>query len=109
MPNTEEKELEEYLLQANKVGFGNTRCRVKMIAEKVIIDKGVLQGAQISHGWWHRFLRHPDLTHRSRDCTGYMRMNAMNKESFKNYFDLDTVLEESIRKLVEVAFSKSYC
>ena len=32
----------------------------------------------------------------------------MNKESFKNYFDLlDTVLEESIRKLVEVAFRKA--
>ena len=35
-------------------------------------------------------------------------MNAMNKEIFKNYFDLlDTVLEESIRKLVEVAFWKA--
>ena len=41
MPNTEEKELEEYLLQANKVGYENTRCQVKMIAENVIIDKGV--------------------------------------------------------------------
>ena len=48
--NTEEKELQEYLIQANKVGYGKTRCQVKMIAEKVAIDKGLLRGAQISDG-----------------------------------------------------------
>ena len=46
--NTEEKELEEYLIQANKVGYGKTRCQVKVIADKVAIAKGVLRGAQIS-------------------------------------------------------------
>ena len=35
-------------------------------------------------------------------------MNAMNKENFKNYFDLlDTVLEENNRNLEEVAFRKA--
>ena len=99
--NTEEKELQEYLIQANKVGYGKTRCQVKMIAEKVAIDKGLLRGAQISDGWWRRFLqRHPDLSLRSGDSTGYVRMNAMNEENLKNYFDLlDTVLEENNLKI----------
>ena len=46
--NTEEIELHEYLIQANKVGYGKTRCQVKMIAKKVANDKGLLRGAQIS-------------------------------------------------------------
>ena len=101
VPNTEEKELVEYLLQANKVGYGKKRYQVKMITEKVTIDKWVLRGDQISDGWWRRLLQqNPDLSLRSGDCTGYVRMNAMNKQNFKNYFDLlDTVLEENWRKL----------
>ena len=55
--NTEEKELKEYLIQANKVGYGKTRCQLKVIANKVAIDKGVLQGAQISDRWWCHFLQ----------------------------------------------------
>ena len=47
----EEKKLEEYLIQANKVWYGKTRCQVKIIAEKVAIDNGVLQSARISNGW----------------------------------------------------------
>ena len=63
-------------------------------------DKGLLRGAQISDGWWRRFLQgHPDLSLRSGDSTGYVRMNAMNEENLKNYFDLlDTVLEEKTVK-----------
>ena len=99
--NTEEKELQEYLIQTNKVGYGKTRCQVQIIAEKVAIDKGLLRGAQISDGWWRCFLqRHPDLSLRSGDSTGYVRMNAMNEENLKNYFDLlDTVLEEKNLKI----------
>ena len=72
-----------------------------MIAEKVAIDKELLRGAQISDGWWRHFLqRHPDLSLRSGDSTGYVRMNAMNEENLKNYFDLlDTVLEENNLKI----------
>lgn len=95
--NEEEHDLEEYLRQANKVGYGKTRNQVKVIAERVATDKGVLRGARISDGWWRRFLqRHPNLSLRSGDSTGYVRMNAMNEENLKNYFDLlNDVLEEN--------------
>ena len=101
LDNEEEQELGEYLIQANKVGYGKTRNQVKVIAERVAIDKGVLRGARISDGWWRRFLqRHPDLSLRSGDSTGYVRMNAMNKDNLKNYFDLlDNVLEENNLKV----------
>ena len=72
-----------------------------MIAEKVAVDKGVLRGARISDGRWHQFMKlHHDLSLRSGDSTGYARMNArmnaMNEDNLKVYFDLlDTVLEEN--------------
>ncbi len=78
----------DYLSEANKVGYGKTRQQVKLIAEKVAIDKGVLRSSRISDGWWRRFLlRHPKLSLRSGDSTGYARMNAMNL--------LNTILEEN--------------
>ena len=52
----EEEEFVDYLSDANKVGYGKTRCQVKVIAERVAIEKGVLRSARISDGWWRRFL-----------------------------------------------------
>ncbi len=84
----------DYLSEANKVGYGKTRQQVKLIAEKVAIDKGVLRSSRISDGWWRRFLlRHPKLSLRSGDSTGYARMNAMNENNLKTYFD--PILEEN--------------
>ena len=93
----EEDKFVEYLSEANKMGYGKTRRQVKVIAERVATDKGVLRGARISDGWWRRFLlRHPQLSLQSGDATGYARMNAMNEKNLKVYFDLlDTVLKEN--------------
>ena len=71
LSNEEEQELEEYLIEADKVGCGRTRCQVKVVAERVATEKGVLRGVRISDGWWRRFLqRHPNLSLRSGDSTG---------------------------------------
>ena len=44
--------------------------------------------------------RHPRLSLRSGDSTGYVRMNAMNKENLKSYFDLlETVLHDNNLKV----------
>lgn len=93
----EEQELETYLTQANEVGYGKTRRDVKAIAEKVAAEKGVLRSSHISDGWWKRFLqRHPKLRLRSGDATGHVRMDAMNKDNLKNYFNLlKHVIEEN--------------
>lgn len=97
LSSKEEEELRDYLVLANKMGYGKTRCQVKAIAGRVAVDKGVLRGARISDGWWRRFLqRNPDLSLRSGDATAYVRMNAMNKENLKFYFDLlEGVLDEN--------------
>ena len=70
LDNKEEQELEEYLTQANKVGYGKTRRQVKVIAERVANDKGVLRSACISDRWWRRFLQcHPEATGRAAKAT----------------------------------------
>lgn len=82
-------ELETYLTQSVKVGYGKTRREVKAIVENVAVDKGVLRGSCISDGWWRRFLeRHPQLSLRCGDATGHVRMNAMTRDNLTNYFNL---------------------
>ena len=96
----EEAELEEYLTQSTKIGYGKTRRQVKAIAENVAADKGVLRSCRISDGWWRRFLqRHPNLSLRKGDATGHIRMNAMTEENLKNYFDLlrDCIVENGLK------------
>ncbi len=82
-----------------------------LFSEKVAVDKGVLRGARISDGWWHQFMkRHPNLSLRSGDSTGYARMNAMNEENLKVYFDLlDTVLEENNLKARYITWTSQGC
>ena len=87
--NEEEAELEAYLVQSSKVGYGRTRRQVKATVENVAVDKGVLRRSHISDGWWRRFLqRHPKLSLRYGDATGHVRMNAMTRENLTHYFDL---------------------
>ena len=97
LSKVEEDELVDYLSEANKVGYGKTRRQVKVIAERVAIEKGVLRSARISDGWWRRFLqRHSQLSLRTRDATGYVRMNAMNEENMTTYSDLlNSVLNDN--------------
>jgi transposase-like protein len=101
LSSMEEEELVEYLREANRAGYGKTRSQVKVIAQRVALDKGVLRGARISDGWWRRFLeRHPDLSLRSGDSTGFVRMDAMNEQNLRTYFDLlNSVLEENNLKV----------
>ncbi len=85
----EEDELEQYLFDAGKCGYGKTRKQVKAIAEKIAIEKGTLRCHHVSDGWWKRFLqRHPSISLRQGDATGHVRMNAVTKESMNHYFSL---------------------
>ncbi len=83
------------------MGYGRTRRQVKVIAERVALDKRVLHSARISDGWWRRFLqRHPQLSLRTGDATGYTRMSAMNEDNIKAYFDLlNSVLNDNNLKV----------
>ena len=101
LSKVEEDELVDYLSEANKVGYGKTRRQVKVIAERMAIEKGVLRSAHISDGWWRRFLqRHSQLSLRTGDATGYVRMNAMNEENMTTYFDLlNSVLNDNNLKV----------
>ena len=57
----EENDLEQYLVEASKYGYGKTRKQIKLIVEKVAAEKGTLHFEHDS--WWKRFLmRHPKLS-----------------------------------------------
>ena len=85
----EEAELTSHLLQAADIGFGKTRRDVKCIVETYAQQKKVLKGSVVSDGWWNRYLkRNPKISLRSGDSTAGVRMDAVNAENMKAYFDL---------------------
>ena len=85
----DEYKLETFLIDSCRVGYGKTRRQVKAIVETVASQKGVLRGSCISDGWWRRFReRHPNLSLRHGDATGFSRMNAMTRENIEHYFGL---------------------
>jgi len=96
MNSDEEKALGNYLKQCASVGYGKTRKQVLAIAEKVARDKEVLRKDKISEGWWRKFLeRQEDLALRKGDNTAHSRMDAVNPDTMKHYFEL---LKETLTK-----------
>lgn len=85
----EESELASHLLQAADIGYRKTREDIKCIVEEYLRRKGTLKGTTISNGWWEKFLRrNPTLRLRSGDSTAHVRMNAINAENMRSYYDL---------------------
>ena len=67
------------------------------IVESVAVDKGILKKERISGGWWRRFLeRNPGMSLRAGDATAGVRMDAINEDNMRKYFDL---LEEVFDEL----------
>ena len=54
-----------------------------------MLNKKVLKGSVVSDGWWSRYLkRNPEISPQSGDSTAGVRMDAVNAENMKAYFDL---------------------
>ena len=96
----EESELFVFLKTCSSIGYGKTRRDVMNIAEKYVANKGVLRKGRISDGWWRRFLsrQEGELVLRKGDSTSFLRMDAMNEDTIKNYFDIleDTLKEHNL-------------
>ena len=61
------EELENFLIDVAKAGYGKSQSQIKALAEAVANDKAVLKGKRISDGWFRRFMeRQPHL----RLCKG---------------------------------------
>ena len=83
----EENELEKYLLQASEIGYGKTRCDVKPIVESHLKENERMK-ASLSDDWWTKFLqRHPNLRLRLGDATAGVRMDAVNTENLRAYYE----------------------
>ena len=46
--NYEEESLAEHLVEAASIGYGKTRAEVKSIAEKIAVEKNILQGDKVT-------------------------------------------------------------
>ena len=74
--------------EAGQAGYGKTRREIITLAENVC-DKVMLRGSRVTSGWFRRFMeRHPDLFLRKGDVTANVRMDCLNSETMKAYFDL---------------------
>ena len=79
-----------------KAGYGKSR---REIAEDVASEKGVLKKINISDGWYRRFMaRQPELSLRRGNATANVRMNCLNPEAMKKYFELlkDVLVENDL-------------
>ena len=89
LDTSEERELTDFLVSSAECGYGKTRQEVMNIVEKVALDKNILRGSKISSGWWRRFLeRQKTLSLRCGDGTCHLRLNAVNEDTLRHYFDL---------------------
>ena len=96
MDNEEEDALADHLIEAASIGYGKTRSEVKLITEKVAMEKNVLRKDRVTDGWWHRFKkRQPKLSLRRRDATAHVRMDSTNKKTIDAYYNL---LESTLEK-----------
>jgi len=85
----EEEHLADHLTNAAKLGYGKTRKQVKAFAEKVAREKGILRKERITDGWWNKFMKRQDqISLRRADSTAHVRMDSVNNESIKYYYDL---------------------
>lgn len=83
------------------MGYGKTRKDVINIAETYISNSKTVKRkpskkSMISDGWWRQFVERQEgmLVLRKGDSTSFLRMDAMNEETLKHYFDL---LEETLQ------------
>lgn len=81
--------MSDHLLTAEDAGCGKTRQEIKIIAENLVREKGILRRGKITNGWWQVFLkRNPKIRLRHGDSTAHVRMDAINKETIQSYFAL---------------------
>jgi len=59
------------------------------IAQSAAMEKGVLRKDRITHGWWQKFVqRQGDLSLRRGENISNIRMDAVNVDTMRHYFDL---------------------
>ena len=82
------------------MGYGKTRKDVLSITKAYVSNKSKMKKKKISDGWWRRFVERQKrlLILRKGDSTSFLRMDAMNKDTLKQYFSLleDTVKENDL-------------
>lgn len=85
----EESELADHLLKASSIGYGKTRRNVRCLVDSYQKQKGTLKETSVSNGWWEKFMkRNYQLSLRCCDSTAGVRMEAVNAENLRQYFDL---------------------
>jgi len=100
LSSTEENDLAGFLVDTSKVGYGQSRQQVKAIPACGICYKDLLDWDKVlSNGWYYSFMhRQSKLALCKGDPTANVRMDCLNDENIKEYFDMlkDTLLENHL-------------
>lgn len=56
-PYLSPEEEKDHVLTAAEAGYGKTRREIKIIAENIAREKGILKTWKITDGWWQMFLK----------------------------------------------------
>ena len=87
LTESEERELEVFLMKCSQMGYGKTRKDVLQIVEKISVLKGIEIEDQIADGWYHRFKnRVPSITIRRGDPYVSVRADCCNRQTYEKYF-----------------------
>jgi len=86
-----------HVISIAKLDNGKIRKQLKIFAEKVAKEKGVLRKEWITDSWWVKFMkRQEQLSLRCADSTAHVRMDSVNSQSVKYYYDLlETTLDDN--------------
>ena len=72
-------------------------------------DRQILRGARVNDGWWRCFQnRQKQLSLRHGDNTSFLRMDAINGDTMKQYFDLleDVLTEHNLKDFPEQIYNR---
>ena len=99
----EEEELTSFLLEMAKIGYALTRKQVIALVQRITDSKNI--SANISSGWWERYVRrHPQLTLRVAVPVSMARAMASDRDVIDRYFDM---LEDCLKS--NGIFNKPSC
>lgn len=83
----EENELEQFLFDCSRIGYGKTRKDVMGFVNRFLLYRGV--NKPVSNGWWSSYYRrHPNVVLRAPASLSRSRYLATNEEMISRHFDM---------------------
>ena len=87
LTDTEENELEKFLLGCASVGYAKTRKEVIALAKQIMMSCGI--NKEVTSGWWDGFCKcHPELVLRTPSSLSLARLRATDSDVVDAYCNI---------------------